>query len=67
MTQVGDANGIECWSTIKLLRLMITSGRIEMDDVTQIVEFWSYENDLPMPLNKLRTLFKEYFGSDCPI
>lgn len=67
MTQVAEANGIECWSTIKLLRIMETAGRIDLETVTQIVEYWEYEKDLPMPLIKLRKLFTEYFGSDCPV
>lgn len=67
MAQVAEANDIECWSTIKLLRIMETAGRIDFEMVTQIIEYWEYENDLPMPLNRLRKLFTEYFGSDCPI
>lgn len=67
MARVADANGIECWNTIKLLRIMETAGRIDMETVTQIVEYWEYDKDLPMALPRLRKLFKEYFGSDCPI
>ena len=67
MTRVAGANGIECWSTIKLLRIMVISGRIKMETVNQILEYWNYENDLPMPVVKLRQLFKEYFNTDCPI
>jgi hypothetical protein len=67
MTQVAEANSIECWNTVKLLRLMVTAGRIDMDKVAEILEYWDYEKDLPMPPNKLRQLFKEYFGEDCPI
>lgn len=67
MTRVAKANSIECWSTVKLLRLMFTAGRVNMDKVTEILEYWDYERDLPMPLSKLRQVFKEYFGADCPI
>lgn len=67
MTRVAAANGIECWSTIKLLRVMVIAGRIEMDTVTEILEYWEYENDLPMPRGRLRQVFREYFGADCPI
>jgi hypothetical protein len=67
MTRVAEANGIECWSTIKLLRVMVISGRIKMEIVNQILEYWDYEKDLPMPAVKLRQLFKEYFNTDCPI
>ena len=67
MAKVAEANGIECRSTVKLLRLMQTAGRIDLDTVTQIIEHWDYEKDLPMPIHRLRKLFKEYFGSDCPV
>jgi hypothetical protein len=67
MAQVAAANGIECWHTLKLLRIMETAGRIDWEQVTQIVVYWEYEKDLPMALPKLRKLFKDYFGSDCPI
>ena len=67
MARVARASGIACWSTIKLLRLMVTASRVDMDKVAEILEYWDYEKDLPMPLGKLRQLFKEYFGADCPI
>jgi hypothetical protein len=67
MTRVAEANGIECWSTIKLMRVMVNSGRIEMEAVNEILEYWEYEKDLPMPVGKLRQLFEEYFNADCPI
>lgn len=67
MTLVAEANDIECWSTIKLLRVMETAGRIDSEKVTEIIEYWEFSNDLPMALPKLRKQFKDYFGSDCPI
>jgi hypothetical protein len=67
MLRVGGANGIECWSTIKLLRCMVIGGRIDLEKVTEILEYWDYENDLPMPRARLRQVFREYFGSDCPL
>ncbi len=67
MTRVAEANSIECWSTIKLLRLMVTAGRIDMEKVAEILAYWDYEHDLPMPLGKLRQVFREYFGVDCPL
>ncbi|MBE7503488.1 MAG: hypothetical protein HS113_25010 [Verrucomicrobiales bacterium] len=67
MIRVADANGIECWSTIKLLRVLETAGRIDMEKVTEILEYWDYENDLPMPRGRLRQVFRKHFGADCPI
>jgi len=67
MQQVAHAHSIECWNTIQLLKLMVTAGRIDMDKVTQILEYWDHENDLPMPRGRLREVFREYFGVACPI
>lgn len=67
MGKVAEAHSIEGWSTIKLLRVMLTAGRIDMDKVVEILEYWVYENDLPMPEEKLRKVFVEYFGTVCPI
>ncbi len=67
MSLVAETNDIEYWSTIKLLRVMETAGCIDLEKVTEIIEYWEYSNDLPMALPKLRKQFKEYFGSDCPI
>ena len=47
--------------------MMVTAGRIDMDKVTEILEYLDYENDLPMPKEKLRRVVKEYFGVECPI
>ena len=67
MARVAAANDIEYWSTVKLLRVMVIAGRIDMEAVNEILEYWEYEHDLPMGLAKLRQVFKEYFDTDCPI
>lgn len=67
MGKAAEAHSIECWNTIKLLRVMLTAGRIDMDKVVEILEYWDYEKDLPMPKEKLCKVFVEYFGTDCPI
>jgi predicted solute-binding protein len=46
---------------------MVTAGRIDMEKVAEILAYWDYEHDLPMPLGKLRQVFREYFGVDCPL
>jgi hypothetical protein len=53
--------------SIRPLLLMLTAGRIDMDKAVEILEYWDYENDLPLPKEKLRKVFEEYFGADCPI
>ena len=67
MKRVADAHGIECWSMIKLLKLLCSAGRIDDDMVAQVFEYLKFENDLPMPMDRLRRVFREYFGTDCPI
>jgi len=67
MNQVAQAHDIDWWSTIKLLKVMVNNGRIGLDTVTEIFQYWDYENDLPMPKDKIRKVFKTYFGSaECP-
>jgi rRNA maturation endonuclease Nob1 len=67
MTTIAETHQIECWNTVKLLRVMVSAGRIDMAKVTEVFEYWEYEKDLPMPLTRLRKVFREYFGSNCPI
>lgn len=67
MTTIATAHKIECWNTVKLLRVLVTGGRIDMAKVAEILEYLDYEQDLPMPIDKLRRVFREYFGSTCPL
>ncbi|MDD2711257.1 MAG: hypothetical protein PHV34_25045 [Verrucomicrobiae bacterium] len=67
MQEVAKAHSIECWNSVMLLKVMVTAGRIDMDKVTEMLEYLDYENDLPMSKNKLRKIFKEYFETECPI
>jgi hypothetical protein len=38
-----------------------------MEKVTEILEYLGDQNDLPMPKDRLRREFREYFGVNCPI
>ena len=67
MTKVAEVHGIEIWHTVKLLKVMHSGNRIDLEKVTEVLEYWEYEIDFPMRLDKLRTVFKEYFGIDCPV
>jgi hypothetical protein len=67
MTKVAEAHQIECWSTVKLMKLMYSAKRIDDEKVAEVLEYLRYDNDLPMPLERLRRVYKEYFGTDCPI
>ncbi len=67
MQRLAGIFGIECWSTLALLKHMVDHGRIDFNIVRQVVEYWHAEQDLPWPLNELRRRYKEFFSEDCPI
>jgi hypothetical protein len=67
MRTIAAAHVIPCWSTLELMQLMLTTKRIDLAMVTQIVEYWQAENDLPMAIDPLRKIFQEFFGSKCPV
>ncbi len=52
----------------ELLKVMVSAGRIDMDKVTEVLEYLEEDNDLPMPKDRLRRVFKEYFPTGtCPL
>ncbi|MEJ2745877.1 MAG: hypothetical protein P8123_09375, partial [bacterium] len=67
LCKIGRLYDIECWSVLKLLKVMLSAGRINSDDVKTVLEYLNYENDLPMSKVELRKSFRHYFGTDCPI
>jgi len=67
MRRVAETHNVDCWNSVKLLKVMLTSKRIDKDKVLELLEYWEYENDLPMPKDRLRKEYKEYFGENCPI
>ena len=67
MRTIAEAHAITCWSSLELLKCMLTAKRIDLALVVQIVEYWQSENDLPMSKASLRTIFKNYFGVECSL
>ena len=67
MKTIADAHSIECWSIIKLLKLMLTTKKITQGKITELLQYLDHENDLPMGRKKLRALYQKYFGSKCPV
>lgn len=67
MQEIAGSFGIECWSTMKLLMLMLDCERISMEKIHEIVEYWHAENDLPSPLRVFQQIYKELFTEDCPV
>jgi flagellar biosynthesis protein FlhB len=67
LRKVAQAHHIECWSMVKLLKVMLVAGRIDIVLIRKLFEYLDYENDLPMAKKELRKLFKDYFGTDCSV
>jgi len=65
--QVAEANDIECWLTLDLLKLMVDCKRIDLAKVKEIIEYWKHEDDLPRGIQELRTYYQSLFGGSCPI
>jgi len=57
---------VTCWSTLELLRRMLTHSRIERETVIQIVEYWNEQRDLPIGKDVFRIQYQLLFEEDCP-
>lgn len=64
MCRVAVELGIEFWSLLQLLKLMLDQGHINQDKVKEVVQFLDYENDLPCGRTKFIQQFKQFFGAD---
>ena len=62
MCAVAATLGIEVWSLLQLLKLMLDEGHINLDKTTEIAELLDYENDLPCGRPKFIQHFKQFFG-----
>lgn len=67
LSKVAAVHGIECWGTLKLLKLMAVCGRITMTKVNEVLEYLDNENDLPMGRAELEAQYKELFGIPYPV
>ncbi|MCU7844672.1 MAG: DNA-binding protein [Candidatus Thiodiazotropha sp. (ex Monitilora ramsayi)] len=47
MQALAQEYGVEVWTTLELLHLMLEESRIDMSKIRQIAGFWGYEQDLP--------------------
>ena len=65
MQKIATDFGIECWPTLKLLKLMLVCERINMGKIREVVEYWHAENDLPNSFLEFRQFYKELFNEDC--
>ncbi len=67
MQKLAETFDIECWSTLKLLKLMLDCGRVGMEKIHETVEYWNAENDLPNSLHGFKRIYKEMFNEDSTI
>jgi hypothetical protein len=67
MQQLSEMFGIECWPTLKRMKLMLDCKRIDINKVKEVVEYWDSENDLPRHKNDFQRLYVELFNGECPI
>ncbi len=64
MCKVATELGIEVWSLLQLLKLMVDEEHVDLDKVCEIAQFLDYENDLPCCRTEFSSQFKRYFGAD---
>jgi len=63
MCAVANALGIEVWSLLQLLKLMLDEDHIDLDKVREVAQFLDYENDLPCGRSQFIQHFKQFFGT----
>ena len=64
MCKVAAELGIEVWSLLQLLKLMLDEEHIDLNKIREIAQFLEYENDLPCGRAAFEKQFKRFFGSD---
>ena len=64
MCTVASTLGIEVWSLLQLLKLMMDEEHIALDKTKEIAQMLDYENDLPCGRTKFIKQFKQFFGTD---
>ena len=47
MQGIAKAFGIECFSTLALLKIMYVRGKAALSDIDRVIDYWEYERDLP--------------------
>jgi len=62
MCAVANELGIEVWSLLQLLKLMLDEGHIDLDKTKEVAQFLDYENDLPSGRSKFIQHFRQFFG-----
>lgn len=61
MILVAKEYGVKIISTLELLKIVFDLGEIDETKVKEIVEYWDYNDDLPMNLNSFSKEFRRLF------
>ena len=64
MCTVANELGIEVWSLLQLLNLMLDEGYIDLEKIKEIAQLLDYENDLPCGRTQFIKEFKQFFGTE---
>lgn len=64
MCTVANALGIEIWSLLQVLKLMLDEEYIDLGRAKEIAQFLDYQDDLPCGREQFAKQFKQFFGSD---
>ena len=62
MCTIATAMGIEVWSLLQLLKLMLDEEHIDLNKTIEIAELLNYENDLPCGRAQFIQQFTQFFG-----
>ncbi len=63
MLEVAKEFGISTYKTLELLKLMLDSGFVTMEQIRSVAAYWIYQNDTPKSYGKD---FKRIFSEDPP-
>jgi predicted nucleic acid-binding protein len=61
MCTVATILGIEVWSLLQLMKLMLDEKHIDLDKIKEIAQLLDYENDLPFGRMEFIRQFKQFF------
>lgn len=63
MCAVATDLGIEVWSMLQLLKLMVDEEHIDLDKAKEVAQFLDHEDDLPSGRKAFVKQFTQFFGS----
>ena len=55
MQGIAETFGINHYGTLELLRLMYVRDRVSLSDIDEVIDYWTYENDLPTSYEAIKS------------